>query len=88
MEKLHGWLKAQFAERKAEPNSGLGKAITYLLRHWKTLTTFLREAGAPLSNNLCTAANGSAEVMPPPGLCRVLPLLTQPAWFLTVPDAA
>src|ERR1035437_2075343 len=48
MEKLHGWLEAQFAERKTEPNSGLGKAITYLLRHWKALTTFLREAGAPL----------------------------------------
>ena len=29
-----------------------------------------------------------ADIMPPPGLCRVLPLLTQPAWFLTVPDAA
>jgi hypothetical protein len=52
MEKLHGWLEAQFAERKTEPNSGLGKAITYLLRHWKALTTFLREAGAPLDNNL------------------------------------
>ena len=55
MEKLHGWLEAQFAERKAEPNSGLGKAITYLLRHWKALTTFLREAGAPL-DNLCERA--------------------------------
>jgi transposase len=56
MEKLHGWLEAQFAERKAEPNSGLGKAITYLLRHWKALTMFLREAGAPLDNNLCERA--------------------------------
>jgi hypothetical protein len=35
MEKLHGWLEGQFAGRKTEPNSGLGKAITYLLRHWK-----------------------------------------------------
>src|SRR5205823_5010866 len=56
MEKLHGWLEAQFAERKTEPNSGLGKAITYLLRHWKALTTFLREAGAPLDNNICERA--------------------------------
>ena len=56
MEKLHSWLEAQFAERKTEPNSGLGKAITYLLRHWKALTTFLREAGAPLDNNLCERA--------------------------------
>src|SRR5262249_1701922 len=42
----------QFAERKTEPNSGLGKAITYLLRHWRPLTLFLREAGAPLDNNI------------------------------------
>ena len=56
MEKLQGWLEAQFAERKTEPNSGLGKAITYLLRHWKALTTFLREAGAPLDNNICERA--------------------------------
>jgi transposase len=32
---LHAWMQAQFSERKIEPNSGLGKAITYLLRHWK-----------------------------------------------------
>src|SRR3984893_4708875 len=56
MEQLHLWLQAQFAERKTEPNSGLGKAITYLLRHWKALTTFLREAGAPLDNNVCERA--------------------------------
>src|ERR1700721_591278 len=47
----HVWLKAQLAERKTEPNSGLGKAIPYLLRHWTGLTLFLREAGAPLDNN-------------------------------------
>jgi transposase len=52
MEELHRWLEAQFAERKVEPNSGLGKAITYLLRHWRPLTLFLRQAGAPLDNNL------------------------------------
>ena len=51
MEVLHVWLEAQLAERKTEPNSGLGKAITYLLRHWSGLTLFLREAGAPLDNN-------------------------------------
>src|SRR6202035_1507891 len=56
MEKLHGWLEAQFAERKTEPNSGLGKAITYLLRHWRPLTLFLRQAGAPLDNNICERA--------------------------------
>ena len=52
MDELHGWLEAQFAERRTEPNSGLGKAITYLLRHWRPLTLFLRQAGAPLDNNI------------------------------------
>jgi transposase len=56
MKQLHMWLEAQINERKTEPNSGLGKAITYLLRHWKGLTTFLREQGAPLDNNICEQA--------------------------------
>ncbi len=56
MGKLHGWLEAQFAESKTEPNSGLGKAITYLLRHWRPLTLFLRQAGAPLDNNVVERA--------------------------------
>ena len=56
MNQLHGWLEAQLAGKKTEPNSGLGKAITYLLRHWKGLTAFLREAGAPLDNNICERA--------------------------------
>jgi hypothetical protein len=56
MEQLHEWLEAQLAHQKTEPNSGLGKAITYLLRHWKGLTAFLRQAGAPLDNNLCERA--------------------------------
>jgi transposase len=56
MEKLHDWLEAQFALQQVEPNSGLGKAITYLLRHWKGLTVFLRDAGAPLDNNICERA--------------------------------
>jgi len=52
MDDLHQWLENQFAEHKTEPNSGLGKAISYLLRHWPELTLFLREAGAPLDNNI------------------------------------
>ena len=47
MEELHGWLQAQLAQKKTEPNSALGKAITYLLRHWRGLTVFLRQPGAP-----------------------------------------
>jgi hypothetical protein len=56
MRQLHQWLEAQFALKQVEPNSSLGKAVTYLLRHWKGLTAFLREAGAPLDNNLCERA--------------------------------
>lgn len=52
MNALHDWLEAQIHEKKREPNSGLGKAITYLLRHWKGLTAFLREIGASLDNNI------------------------------------
>ena len=67
MEALHEWLEAQFGDRKVEPNSSLGKAITYLLRHWKALTLFLREAGAPLDNNIVTAARRSDRVQ-----CRLI----------------
>jgi transposase len=56
MEKLHAWLQAQFEERKVEPNSSLGTAMTYLLRHWERLTLFLRQAGAPLDSNLVERA--------------------------------
>jgi transposase len=56
MDQLHGWLEEQLAEAKTEPNSGLGKAISYLLNHWPALTLFLREKGAPLDNNLCERA--------------------------------
>jgi transposase len=47
MDALHEWLETQLSERKTEPNSGLGQAIRYLLRHWQPLTLFLRQAGAP-----------------------------------------
>ena len=56
MEELHVWLVRQLDERRVEPNSALGKAIAYLLRHWDKLTLFLRVAGAPLDNNICERA--------------------------------
>ena len=56
MEQLKVWLKTQFDERKVEPNSGLGVAITYLLKHWDRLTLFLRQPGAPLDNNIAERA--------------------------------
>ena len=42
MKGLHEWMEAQLAEHKTEPNSGLGKAISYLLNHWPKLTLFLQ----------------------------------------------
>jgi transposase len=56
MNELHRWLEMQLTQKKAEPNSGLGQAITYLLRPWRGLTAFLREPNAPLDNNLCERA--------------------------------
>jgi transposase len=52
MDELRQWMEAQFADHKTEPNSGLGKAISYLQRHWTKLTLFLRQPGAPLDNNI------------------------------------
>jgi hypothetical protein len=53
MDKLRDWLKKQFDDHLVEPNSPLGSAILYMLAHWDKLTLFLRQAGAPLDNNLC-----------------------------------
>lgn len=56
LDPLHTWLLEQRDQKKVEPNSGLGQAIAYLLRHWQKLTVFLRVAGAPLDNNVCERA--------------------------------
>ena len=53
MEQLQVWLTQQFEQRLVEPNSALGQAISYMLKHWKKLTLFLHESGAPLDNNIC-----------------------------------
>jgi len=53
MQKIETWLDEQLAEKRVEPNSGLGKAITYMQKHWQALTLFLRVPAAPLDNNLC-----------------------------------
>ena len=53
MEELKEWFSQQLDQKKAEPNSGLGKAIAYMLNHWDALTLFLRVPGAPLDNNIC-----------------------------------
>lgn len=56
MKKLKNWLNEQLDQKKVEPNSGLGEAISYMLKHWKPLTAFLRIRNAPLDNNICERA--------------------------------
>lgn len=56
MEGLELWLRQQIGQKRVEPNSGLGDAIDYLLKHWEALTLFLRVPGAPLDNNICERA--------------------------------
>jgi hypothetical protein len=53
---LKEWLEQQGTERRVEPNSSLGQAITYLLKHWESLTRFLTVPGAPLDNNTAERA--------------------------------
>jgi hypothetical protein len=53
---LHAWLTRQIEDRLVEPNSSLGGAISYMLKHWQKLTLFLRVPGAPLDNNICERA--------------------------------
>jgi len=56
MDALHKWCQAQIQEKRVEPNSGLGKAIGYMLKRWDKLTRFLQVPDAPLDNNLCERA--------------------------------
>ena len=39
MEELHRWLLRQLDERLVEPNSALGGAISYMLKHWQERIT-------------------------------------------------
>ncbi|MBA3441558.1 MAG: transposase [Pyrinomonadaceae bacterium] len=56
MERLRVWIDKQFVERLVEPNSSLGKALAYMVKHWEGLTKFLTVEGAPLDNNICERA--------------------------------
>ena len=53
MDDLEDWLTSQIKDKKVEPNSSLGEAISYMLKHFKPMTLFLRKPKAPLDNNLC-----------------------------------
>jgi len=56
MTELEEWLQRQLDEHLIEDNSGFGKAIAYMLRHWDGLTLFLREGTAPIDNNILERA--------------------------------
>ncbi len=56
MTTLKGWMDLQIKEKKVEPNSSLGKAFQYMLKHWDGLTMFLRIPGAMLDNNITERA--------------------------------
>ena len=51
MERLKDYLESLVLNKKAEPNSNLGGAIRYTIKHWDKLTKFLTVVGAPLDNN-------------------------------------
>ena len=62
MDDLERWMRQQLDDKLVEPNSSLGGAIAYMLKHWKKLTLFLRVAGAPLDKDYasqCTSLSGS-----------------------------
>lgn len=56
MDQLKQWMGQQLEQKRVEPNSGLGDAFNYMLKHWTALTLFLQKAGAPLDNNICERA--------------------------------
>ena len=50
-------MEEQFAEHKTEPNSGLGKKPSRIYcGTGKSWTLFLRQAGAPVDNNIVESA--------------------------------
>jgi transposase len=51
MDEIKQFIETGFAEKKVEPNSSLGAAFKYMLKHWEGLTRFLTTPGAPVDNN-------------------------------------
>lgn len=52
MQKLKRWCEQQLSEAgSVEPNSNLGQAMAYLVRHFDGLSAFCRIANAPVDNN-------------------------------------
>ena len=53
---LKQWMDQEVQEKRVEPNSSLGKAISYFQNNYEELTTFLRVPGAPIDNNIAEQA--------------------------------
>lgn len=51
MEELKSYCNGLLESKAVEPNSSLGKAISYLNNHWEAFTLFLRMPGVILTNN-------------------------------------
>jgi hypothetical protein len=56
MDDLKKWRDTQCDDHLVEPNSSLGKAISYMRGNWETLSRFLEVPGAPLENNVVERA--------------------------------
>lgn len=56
MASLKGWLAQKLEGNEVEPNSSLGKAMKYMLKHWEGLTRFLHVPGAMLDNSISERA--------------------------------
>jgi hypothetical protein len=56
MDGLKEWMEAQLRDKTIEPNSGIGKAVDYMLKRWDKFTRFLTVPGVPLDNNIVERA--------------------------------
>jgi hypothetical protein len=56
LDSLKEWMEEQVTSKQVEPNSGLGKAIAYMIALWVQLTRFLDVPGVPLDNNITERA--------------------------------
>ena len=51
MQKILSWCHKKLDSNDVEPNSNLGKAMQYFIRHFDGLTAFCQIPGAPVDNN-------------------------------------
>jgi hypothetical protein len=67
--KLQGW--CLLTRQTEPPSTDLARAAGYLVNHWRALSRFLEDGRIDLDNNICDAASGITNGMPPARLCRV-----------------